>query len=558
MRIRFVSLDSLKLAVTNSIIMIRYSSKTTLSSTRSWALFLVMYVLHSERIGGIPGQVHALKSYFSNVTLTANDGDLSVVVYLPPDVKPEDRPYYASSRFDWGSMIGSISRSARNPNTGKKETHVLYGTNQWRPPHDPWWTESGVGLASEFGVGDDGSFCNFMCGWDQVNGVTNGVLGYEDARSGETFLKIGVGALVKGSCSTCDSAEDYKFNSPYQFARPPVWTLETDQIDKSNTIVLSHQEIIDDRPYVQHGYKIERHITLNDDQLLVKTFLSNLGSKPISTVWYSHHFFTCDAHPVSNGYSVDFDLASSQGAYEEPGTWFWSTPLANYAKVYMHNNTDVWSFGGRGRWSRNRQEPATTLRVDMQRGIEADVKIKAEFTKAALSQGEFTLRGCNTKIRETIPEVGDRRSRLSMYAYNLYVESGTLSPEPQILLSVNPGETTSWTQQLDLADNFPVEPRSSSSHNPDAALGKLVRDAEAAAEESTTSNEGWQDRGGSAGILPAFALVVVMASFWFQSILTGATTRTIGRNRKEYFQVPDAVVEDPPNHRKDNTENHAI
>jgi len=433
-------------------------------------LFLTLYLLHSERIGGISGQVHALKSYYSNVTLTANDGDLSVVIYLPTDVKPEDRPYYESTRFDWGSMIGSILRSTTNPITGEKETHVLYGTNQWRLPHDPYWTESAVGLASEFGVGDDGAFCNFMCGWDQVDGVTNGVLGYQDARSGETFLKIGVGALIKGSCSTCDSAEDYKFNSPYHFARPPVWTLDTDQIDNSNTIILTHQEMLRDRPYVQYGYKIERHITLNDDQLLVKTFLSNLGSKPISTAWYSHHLYSCDAHPVNYGYSLDFDLSSSQGAYEEPGNWYWSTPLADYANVYMHNNTD--RGGVRSRQNKNNDEPASSVRIDIQRGIEADVKIKAEFEKAESTKGEFTVRGCNTKIRETIPEVGDPTSGLSMYAYNLYIESGTLSPEPQILLNINPGETTSWTQQLDFADDFPIAPRSSV--HTDAALAKLV------------------------------------------------------------------------------------
>ena len=30
-----------------------------------------------------------------------------------------------------------------------------------------------------FGVGTDGSLCNFMCGWNQDSEVTNGVLGYQ-------------------------------------------------------------------------------------------------------------------------------------------------------------------------------------------------------------------------------------------------------------------------------------------------------------------------------------------------------------------------------------------
>jgi len=538
--------------------MIRYSSRTALSSIWPCAtregrilnlLFLTLYLLHRERIGGIRGHVYALKSYYSNVTLNANDGDLSVVIYLPPNVKTDERAYYQSSRFDWGSMIGNIVRSSTNPNTGVKESHVLYGINQWRLPHDPYWAESGVGLASEFGVGTDGSFCNFMCGWDQVNEVTNGILGYTKARSGESFLKIGVGELIKGSCNSCDSAEDYKFNSPYQFAKSPVWTLQTDQIDNSNTIVLSHQAVLDDRPY---GYKVERHITLNDDQLLVKTFLSNLGSQAFSTAWYSSHLFSCDAHPVAYGYSLDLDLASSGGAYDEPTTWSWSTPLADYAKVYMHNNTD--HGGGRVRHSKHNDDDGTrtSVRVDIQQGIEAYVQINALFSKAEQSKGEFTVRGCNTKIRESIPEVGDATSGISMYAYNLYVESGSLSPEPQILLHLEPGQTTSWTQQLDFSDNYPEETRSP--QKPAAPLGKLVLDQSSSSSEA--NEESSKRSRGATGILPAFVIVVAVVSLVYQAIVP-PPIRTRRKNREQYHRVPDAAIDDYPKHT-DNTENDAI
>lgn len=521
--------------------MTRYSSRTTLSSQGAWAtgegrirlhfLLLTLYLFYSEWIGGILGQVHALKSYYSNVTLTSNNGDLSVVVYLPPNVKENERPYYESSRFDWGSIIGTIVRSSINPNTGEKETHTLYGANQWRLPHDPYWVESGVGLASEFGVGTEGSFCSFLCGWNQVGQVTNGILGYQEARSGESFLKIGVGELIKGSCNTCDSAEDYKFNSPYQFAKPPVWTLETD--DSNNSIILRHEAVLDNRPI---GYKIERHITLNDDQLLVKTFLSNLGSESFSTAWYSNHFFSCDARPVEYGYSLDFDLPSLHGInedlYEEPTTWSWSTPLADYAKVFAHNNTNHVGSRNTG------EDEESSVRIDIQRGIEAYVRIKAEFKKDEKSKGDFTVSGCNTKIRESIPEVGDGISGISMYAFNLYIESGTLSPEPQILLNLGPGETTSWTQQLDFENNYPIEPRF---HNNQYVAGSLVLDQ---------IGENWNpDQSRVTAILPGVGLVILLASIVYQSILA-ASKRTRGRKREEYHRLPDADTDNHPNHRE--------
>lgn len=360
--------------------------------------------------------------FYSNVTLKANDGDLEVVVYLPQGIKPAEPTYYVSTRFDHSSMIGNIKRTTRKED-GTNATHILYDTDQWRIPHDPFWTESGLGLASEFGVGDDGAFCTFLCGWDQENEVTNGVLGYLEAKSGESFLKIGVGELIKGSCTACDSTDDYKFNSPYQYAKTPVWTMEEHPEDDS--ITLEHEATLN-----QHGYNLRKDIALMDDELLIKSSLTNLGREPFATAWYSHHFFTCDGDPVGRGYGVDLDVAGTGGQFEEPASWFWSTPLENYAQTTPLKDS---------------------VQVEMQRGLERDVRIKAEFVKDAKSHGGFTIRGCENSIKESIPEVG-QLGGVAMYAFNLYVETGTFSPEPQIYLHLYPGETVSWTQHLEFSD----------------------------------------------------------------------------------------------------------
>ncbi|KAG7359565.1 lipoprotein, type 6 [Nitzschia inconspicua] len=327
--------------------------------------------------------VHA-QATFANVTLRANGGDLEAVVYLPQGLKPGEPTYYQSTRFDWSSMIGHITRTSTDWQ-GNKETHTLYGIRNWRVPHDPYWPESGMGLASEFGVGDDGSFCNFFCGWNHVNEVTNGVLGYRDAKIGESFLKIGVGELIKGSCSSCDSAEDYKFNITCQ-----------DNLEKYRKGAFCHSMVF----------------------------------TPL---------FTCDSHPVGSGYEVDVDLAATDGEYEEPGTWSWATPLQDYAEIDATKDT---------------------VSIRMQRGVESNVRIKAEFVKDDHSRGGFTLKACHTSIHETIPEVSKSSSGISMYAYNLYVESGTFSPEPQIYIHLMPGQSTSWTQQLDFQDYLPPSPSS--------------------------------------------------------------------------------------------------
>ena len=351
-----------------------------------------------------------------------------MVVYLPIGIKPNEALYYFSSRFDHGSMIGSISRKVRLP-TGGMRTHTLYQDGMWRQPHNTNWPESGVGLAAEFGVGDDGDLCLFRCGWYGSGDLTNGVLGYREARLGETFLKIGVGKLIKGSCPTCDSAEDYKFNSPYQFAEVPEWSMS--QSDPQS-VQLTHQAFLRD-----HGYALKKEISLVGDTLSVTTTLTNLGRDAFSTVWYSHNFFTCDGIAVGPGYGLDLNLRGEQDpVYEEPGTWSWSTPLQDYARV-----------------KRN----AGHINVQMVRAVEPGIRIKSEFTRDDTTNGGFTLHACGTKIQSSIPQTQDPNSGISMYAYNLYIERGTLSPEPQILLHLDPGQSATWSQKLTIGDDPVIE-----------------------------------------------------------------------------------------------------
>jgi len=360
---------------------------------------------------------------YANVTLTSLDGDLSVVIYLPIGIKPNEALYYFSSRFDHGSMIGSIHRKVHLP-SGEIRTHTLYQDGMWRQPHNTNWPESGVGLAAEFGVGDDGDLCLFRCGWYGSGDLTNGVLGYREARLGETFLKIGVGKLIKGSCPTCDSTEDYKFNSPYQFAEIPEWSMS--QSDPQS-LQLYHQAFLRD-----HGYSLKKEISLVDDTLSVTTTLTNLGRDAFSTVWYSHNFFTCDGIAVGPGYGVDLNLKGKvDPMYEEPGTWSWSTPLEDYARVQSHTGH---------------------INVQMERAVEPGIRIKSEFTRDDSTNGGFTLHACGSKITSSIPQTEDPNSGISMYAYNLYIERGTMSPEPQILLHLDPGQSATWSQKLTIGD----------------------------------------------------------------------------------------------------------
>ena len=376
-------------------------------------------------------------SEYSNVTLRS--GELSVVVYLPATLSGNEDTFYRSSRFEHGSMIGSIQRTttetviSSTPNEAgvfekkvKVHTHELYGTELWRTPHNPYWPESGVGLASEFGVGDDGANCDYRCGWNGVNDVTNGVLGYKEANIGQSFLKIGVGELIKGSCPECDFTGIFKFNSPYQFAKQPEWKKSQ---PNDNVVILEHEAKLN-----QYGYRLVKTIVLENNVLSVTSTLTNLGIDEFRTVWYSHHFFDCDAEPIGPGYSLELDLKESRPQlFEEPGNSGWTVPLRNYARVTQHNDH---------------------IDVTLKRNVEIGARIKAEFLKDEHSRGGFTMHGCGVNVREDIAEVQtDSQAPLSMYGFNLYIEASTLSPEPQLLIHLERGATTSWTQRLVFEDD---------------------------------------------------------------------------------------------------------
>jgi len=437
--------------------------------------------------------------HYANVTLSEPGGSLEVTVFLPASIPTEDADahvYYYGSRFDHSSMIGPIERKYVDKH-GKQRSHILYGADLWRMPHNSHWPESGVGLASEFGVGDDGDFCSYRCGWPAVGDVTNGVLGYREAKSGEPFLKIGVGKLIKSTCPACDSAGDYRFNSPYLFAEEPLWKMET---IGTNLLRFTHQATINN-----YGYHLIREVSLKGQILSSKITLKNLGSTPFKTAWYSHNFFTCDGIAVGPGYKLSVDVKNSMDPfYIEPNAWSWSTPLANYANV-----------------SRTESQ----INVDMVRALEPGVRIRSQILDDDSTTGSFSLVGCDTTLHSSIPEVHRMPPvdpALSMYDFNIYAERGTLSPEPQVLIQLNPGQATSWTQRLEIIGQ-------EKQFEPDLVTENIASLREVALSSVTESDQ-ISNHPETKQILALSSLFLITLTLW----------RAVGRRsrRKQYEPIP--------------------
>jgi hypothetical protein len=376
-------------------------------------IFTHIILLESSLLSTI---MAASAEYYSNTTLKSPV--MSVKVFMPTygDFANEN-DYYQGSRFEHGSMIGDIMLG---------DNRKVYGLGLWRTPHNPAWPESGVGLASEFGCGDNGNTCIGK------GDITNGVLGYDTAKPGDPFLKIGVGALVKGSCADCigEDAQVYQFNSPYKFYRPPKWTVLPSP--GLNEVSFVSEESLGD-----YGYRIQKTVRLDGNVLTVRTILSNAGKKQFTTPWYSHHFFSGDDVPLGVGYGLDlglsiFGLKSGTVVFKQPGLGSWSGDMNDYVDVLSAKDGSI--------------------SMNVKKAIPDGVRLKANFldeNTPTLTDGSFTIHAPNgVSVYERIPELQTQSRNPFIYAYNVYIEKGTLSPEPMLLLYLQPGETTSWTQHL--------------------------------------------------------------------------------------------------------------
>lgn len=340
----------------------------------------------------------------------------SATVYLPP-FSLADPGYYASSRFDWGTMIGAFELS---------DGRVLSPPTAWRAPHDPQWPESALGMAAEFGCGDDGALCG--PGWGAYGASlapANGVLGYEDAAPGAPFLKIGVGKLLKGSCPACNGsarADIYRFNQPYEFASTAAW-----RVQSSSTHVEMETEDTLGRAW---GYRLRRRVSVSGGALTVHTVLENVGERPFSVPYYSHNFLQLEGEPIGAGWRLRLDGVNAS-AYADCA---WAEPLAAYARAVG---------------------PET---LETTRRVREPTKLKAMFDGAALGfapSGAFSLElpGGGVHVRRTLAldgaygQLADG-TPLPLYALNLYAEAHTLSPEPILLLSLGRGERTAWTETI--------------------------------------------------------------------------------------------------------------
>lgn len=198
-----------------------------------------------------------------------SNGEIQAQLYLPDT----NDGYYRGTRFDWSGVIGSL----------QYKNHDFYGP--WFQRMDPT-VHDYIYKDAEILAGPHSAISGPVQEFKPI--------GYDEAKAGETFLKIGVGVLRKP-----DDAP-YDHNRKYEIVNSGKWTTQTGSNWVKFTQKLSGSD--------GYGYLYTKTIRLikGRPEMVIEHSLKNTGNHPIVTNVYDHNFLSMDHHPPGAGLTITF------------------------------------------------------------------------------------------------------------------------------------------------------------------------------------------------------------------------------------------------------------
>lgn len=175
------------------------------------------------------------------------NGVATAVLYLPDT----ERGYYRATRFDWSGVVADLQVGG----------HSYFG--RWFPAYDPKLHDAIAGPVQEFVTGQ----------------------GFDAAKPGETFVKIGVGVLRK-------PAQQTRGFQTLDIVDPGKWSTRVEK----DSVEFVHE--VND-PASGYGYRYRKTVALTPGkpQMTLRHRLESTGAKPIDTEMYNHNFFVLDGQP---------------------------------------------------------------------------------------------------------------------------------------------------------------------------------------------------------------------------------------------------------------------
>ncbi len=188
---------------------------------------------------------------------TLDNGVVKMSLYLPDP----DRGSYRATRFDWSGIIYST----------QYQGHEYFG--YWKNQHDPTFHEDLSGPAESY---------------------KKPGLGYEEAKPGEGFIRIGVGVVEK--------ADEKEYD---QFKTYPILDHGEWKVKHNKKRIRFIHRLSSPSGY---GYVYTKTIRLSRKEpgFIIDHQLKNTGRKKIQTDQFNHNFFIIDGEETGPNLEVTF------------------------------------------------------------------------------------------------------------------------------------------------------------------------------------------------------------------------------------------------------------
>jgi hypothetical protein len=203
-----------------------------------------------------------------------SNGEIQAKIYLPD----ANNGYYRGTRFDWSGVLYSLQFKG----------HDYYG---------PWFQKTDPAIHDFIYEGADivAGPCSAISG--PVDEFAP--LGWDEAKPGGNFIKIGIGALRKPEDGKYDN---YKL---YPVADPGKWTIQKhpDSIDFIQELSSAGYDYV---------YRKTVRLVAGKPEMALEHSLRNRGTQAIRTNVYNHNFLVLDNQPPGAGLtiSVPFQIES--------------------------------------------------------------------------------------------------------------------------------------------------------------------------------------------------------------------------------------------------------
>jgi len=219
-------------------------------------------------------------------------------------------------------------------------------------------------------------------------------VGYDDAKAGETFLKIGVGMLLK------PEEEKYFFGTPYKITNGGTWKVK----NKNDQVLFTH--ILNDDKFSYEYHKSVQLVKEKPEMVLTHS-LKNTGKQILETSAYDHNFFMLDNQPIGPDYTVTFPFTLTSETPDNSPLGKLKDNQVVFEKVLANNNDHLFYRSITG-FSNSAKD--------------YDIKIENHKTGAAV------------RITSDQP--------ISKIVF--WSAPKTVCPEPYIKIRIQPGETFQW------------------------------------------------------------------------------------------------------------------